>query len=633
MKQTMNARFVKLAKKDGMYVGFFVEEDTKAAVITSSGKLFKVVNPAELADRDISLILDPVSRQVAIGKLPSGLQQKANAILAGRPAEPVKAAEPKVGGVVQEEVENKAPGHREGVRSEGNTRAEIRAIEHTYHQHDYKGSGNRRMNRAELTGAILARIEVVVKKIQEGKPLTQEEREMQRKYGLGTTAMYKRAEKLARNPISRSLDKHPSKRVNRAEATSAGGEAGATEPDTSGKIGIIFGVNSDGFTGGFVPQEINFIKTIIYQKNVDLEGKQLDFDKASTRLLNGNDVHLFCGHSDFGTTRIDIRKEYPHKIKGSDIPEMRPTMATKNVLVNDFMSDAIKRGKQYDLVIIDPPYNAKFDKEYETYQYNGIDDENVFFADLVERCVKIVAPDGIIVSKNWRNARPAGFKWVAGALTKSGGFRRVTIIEAWQKAPSKVLDFPWQAFAEMPTTKVDKLKGKKKEGNVFEMVKWYIGHGGKWVKAELAMMAKHVDIGATTSGIIITDPAGSGEAKPVKLGNLTSMTVNEFLADNKKHDVILLDECKGVGGDTPKTSALKEHLTGYEEHEDNKAVVAWQHRIYNHAVQSLKRGGFVFTKTYFDPKLEDMGMVLLDKRVTCTDYYGKVGLFVLYQKA
>lgn len=459
--------------------------------------------------------------------------------------------------------------------------------------------------------------------------------------------------------IRKTKDNKAIKKKNRAdpklEAEAIGEEEfPAIVEETKGKIGIVQGVNAKGFTGGFINAEIDFIKEIMFLKNEQLEGgRSLQFEEANVKLLNGNDVHLFCGHSEFGNTRVDIRKKYPYEMQWYEIETspgvvqnrpkekptkdpvekqrrkeererlqaeervaMCPTSATDNVLVNDFIANAINKRMKYDLIIIDPPYNEKYDREYGTYKYNKIGDDNAFFADLVENCMKIINDDGVIISKNWRNMRPVDSRYVSGIISQFGSFRRVVIMEAWQYKPTQLLDFSWDLF--------DEITGKETL-----VIDWYLGITGKWIKTELKIIKKYVDISQTKNGILITDPPGEGEAKPIKLGNLKNLTVDEFLADDTKRDVIILDEAKGVGGNTPKTGKLKEHLG---ESISNKAMVAWQNRILNHAEAVLKNKGFIITKSYFNPVLEEFGLTLLDKRAILFENFEKISLLHIYQK-
>jgi hypothetical protein len=331
---------------------------------------------------------------------------------------------------------------------------------------------------------------------------------------------------------------------------------------------------------------------------------------------------------------------------------MQSTSATKHVLVQNFLADAIASGEKYDLIIIDPPYNASYDAKYGTNQFNNIGESNKFLAWLVDACTQILNQDGILISKNWRNIRPLDSDFVAGIITMSGGFRRAVIMEAWQFQPSSPIEFDWEYYQS------ESVYDKK-----VRPVSWILGIPGKWTKNETKLMKNYVNIDSTKNGVVITDPMGPSKSATVKIGNCINMSIEEFLVDHQKRDVVILDECKSLGGAVPKTALLKDHLAdifdldhskdmkikgmteleemeeGEEEGEEseegegeNEAKIAWQSEIYNHAVEVLSKNGLVFTKTYFNPVLEKKGLQLLENHVICYEKFETISLFYIYGK-
>jgi len=534
-----------------------------------------------------------------------------------------------------------------------------------------------------------------------------------REYEHQQAGMIGRSANIGQNTFDKTISKmkssilgifasHVNQRVTRHRAEQETGAIAYPVPKSTtnieGALGIVGGMSNPNFVGGFIKAEEKFIEEMIFLKNQQLGGSGLDFKESSMKLANGNDLHLFCGQDQHATTRIDIRKMYPYKMKinqkeikpsvgdkpgvmakrtkedkeadekawereqdslralGKRVPDKPParysmqlTSATKHVLVQDFMADAIAKGEKYDLIIIDPPYNATYDAKYGTEQFNNIGENNRFLASLVDACTQILNPDGILISKNWRNIRPLDSDFVAGIITLSGGFRRAVIMEAWQFQPGSPIEFDWEYYQS------ESVYNKK-----VRPVSWILGIPGKWTKNETRLMKNYVNIDSTKNGVVITDPMGPSKSATVKIGNCINMSIEEFLVDHKKRDVIILDECKSLGGAVPKTALLKDHLadifdldhskdmkikgmTGLEEMEEgeeeieegegeNEAKIAWQSEIYNHAVEVLSKNGLVFTKTYFNPVLDKKGLQLLENHVICYEKFETISLFYVYGK-
>ncbi|MHA1728130.1 MAG: hypothetical protein ACTSWY_05310 [Promethearchaeota archaeon] len=70
--------------------------------------------------------------------------------------------------------------------------------------------------------------------------------------------------------------------------------------------------------------------------------------------------------------------------------------------VHTVLKKCINKNRKFDLILIDPPYNQKYNKKYKTAKFNDFSDEEVFLRNLISKCLKILNPNGFLISKNWR---------------------------------------------------------------------------------------------------------------------------------------------------------------------------------------------------------------------------------------
>jgi hypothetical protein len=194
-------------------------------------------------------------------------------------------------------------------------------------------------------------------------------------------------------------------------------------------------------------------------------------------------------------------------------------------------------------------------------------------------------PNGFILSKNWRSIRPSDCKFIAGIATTYGGFRRLTLLEAWQYLPSKNFNF---SFNEIP----------------LQSINWIIGKKGKWNNSEMTLFSKKI---RNKEGVLIAD--NNNNLEKFRETNLKRISADKFIETTEKYDVIILDECKKVGGAIKLTVNLKTKIS-----------------------ESLKDEGVAILKTYFNPVLEDKGLNLLSKSVICYENFEKINLITVYEK-
>ena len=396
------------------------------------------------------------------------------------------------------------------------------------------------------------------------------------------------------------------------------GMVAADGPDVEGIMISGSGMKGRGYTGAFVTDEENFIRTVIYLKNQEtVEGRALPFDVATKRLANGKDLHLFCGRSDFCTTRIDanrttnfrqrIKMKEPIKkvLKSGEVKEewftnkYTPveTAATVVITVQKFINQCVNNGTKFDLILFDPPYNDKFNKEYGTKDANPLGVGAEFIAQLVDDCLKIINPGGVIISKNWRSIRNPQSRFVGGEATIFGGTRRFTMVDAWQYKPKKPLIFTPDIFRQL-------------WGDV-DVVPWFVGAGpGQWSQRELQHMQRYTNINKTLDGIVITDNLET------RIGNCVPITPDMFLGQGTIHDVIIVDEYRGFGGDNKKTSKVKRHVV-----DESREIV-----------NRVAKDGYVFTKAYFKTSLDGLGLDLLETNVVTYDNFNTSDIFQAYHK-
>jgi len=318
------------------------------------------------------------------------------------------------------------------------------------------------------------------------------------------------------------------------------------------------------YIGGFTRQEDRFLHDIYSILN-----SYLTCGNAPTeKLISGKDLHLFSGGSSVGTTRVDINPE---------------SKANVHMTVQEFFA---KNTRKYDLIVIDPPYNLRYDKKYKTAGINTIGPNTAFIDWLTDECIAILEPDGIIVSRNWRSIAPKNCSYLAGLLSFYGGRRRTTIFDVWQKS-------------KKPSPEIKAAFNSTLAGMGLKFVKWEYGPEG-----EFTPLLEHVGHTSVESTVFVTD------CKEPTDDDMTPVSFNAFLASKKKFHVILIDECKGIGGSVQKTNALKVRI-----------------------VEALLPGGIVAMKTYFDPvMMKDVGLVLLERQVILYKSHRTVSLLTIYQK-
>lgn len=317
------------------------------------------------------------------------------------------------------------------------------------------------------------------------------------------------------------------------------------------------------YLGAFTRTEEAFLKHIFktYKRK---------FILTHTEDNNFVDLHLFSGSSKLGTYRIDINPN---------------TNATHNLTVQEVLKFLIKHNKKFDIILLDPPYNKRYDSQYRTRKYNSdYDDYSTFLKDLISLCKKIIANYGLLVSKNWRSISVKNFKYLTGITTSYGGFRRNTILEIFQYFPTyireKQFNFSQKTFFTLnPKARMKRIGFLRSERK-------------KWTENELSFIFSCFENYNFTNCIYI------GDLNPPKFG----LTFRKFsfynyvkwrpkkeregkytLRDPNKeqYDLIIVDESSKIGGNTRATSALKILLR-----------------------KEVKREGYIVIKSYFDPVLQ-----------------------------
>lgn len=303
------------------------------------------------------------------------------------------------------------------------------------------------------------------------------------------------------------------------------------------------------YLGAFTRQESEFIKSIISQLNHHLRYMTILHRKSKTGLITGSDIHLFSGSSKIGTFRIDINED---------------SKATHFMTVQDILRLFIKHDIKFDLIIADPPYNARYDRKYGSNAINNITSGQKFLKWLISRSMKVLNPSGLIISKNWRSINPPNSRFVAGMVTHYGGFRRATVIDVFQHDPARLFHFSKKKHLE---------KWSQCEQGELAAV---LGEKGKWTEHEKELVYDRIE-DSRKKGIFITD----SDQNPLELLDLEVVSPEQFLESSERHDIIIMDECKKIGGAVKLTSRLKEHLR-----------------------TQLNPSGICVVKTYFNPVLE-----------------------------
>jgi hypothetical protein len=283
------------------------------------------------------------------------------------------------------------------------------------------------------------------------------------------------------------------------------------------------------------------------------------------------DIHLFSGSSKLGTFRIDINPK---------------TNATHITTVQEVLKFLIKHNKKFDVILLDPPYNKRYDSKYQTRKYNcEYNNYAIFLQDLIHLCKKVIADYGLLISKNWRSITINNFKYLTGITTNYGGFRRNTILEIFQYFPkySKEHQFTFSEkdfFSLNPKNKMGKvsfIRSKK----------------GKWIEREISFIYSLIkDYPKFDNSLYIGDQETprfgldfqkisfydyvNWKPKSERKGKFKLRNLND-----QKYDIIIVDESSKLGGNTRATSVLKVLLR-----------------------KEIKQNGYIVIKSYFDPVLE-----------------------------
>jgi hypothetical protein len=342
------------------------------------------------------------------------------------------------------------------------------------------------------------------------------------------------------------------------------------------------------YIGAFTKAESEFIQSFMNQKNRQEKVLYMVHSREENGLVSKKDIHLFCGSSFLGTFRVDVNEK---------------STATHLILVQEFFRFAIKNKVKFDLIVIDPPYNKRYDLKYNTHDLNNIDDGGKFLAWIVQNCIKILNYDGIFISKNWRSIRPMNSKFLAGMLTSYGGFRRATLLEAWQYIPNKKR-FTFNMLSYMDDWEL----------NNVEMIDWFFGSENEWTEREQDEVYNQLE--NVNNGLFISRKKEHPFKLPLKVVTPEEFIETAFKWDFKKglvlkekYDLIILDECTKVGGAIALSNALKKLIP-----------------------RCLNENGVAFLKTYFNPVLEQLGLELVVKQVICYDNYGKINMLHGYIK-
>lgn len=278
--------------------------------------------------------------------------------------------------------------------------------------------------------------------------------------------------------------------------------------------------------------------------------------------------------------------------------------------------------------MLDPPYNSTYDKKYKTHNLNKIDNGSHFLKWLVRRCKKILNPYGLLISKNWRSIKPKYCKFVCGVLSKYGGFRRNTVLEVWQY-------FPTHDKSQTFNFSTEQHKNAHNQKNA-KFLKWITGVKNIWSDREINLLLKNIDLRVINTCLIIsenreftidqanfdrikvtqTSPQAFTQFKLKKDRKTNSYIIPEF---STKYDLIIIDECNTIGGNTVLTRALKILVR-----------------------QSITQKGYIAMKSYFDPVLEKdainkktketmvSNLILLDESIVLYDNYDKISSLHIY---
>lgn len=329
------------------------------------------------------------------------------------------------------------------------------------------------------------------------------------------------------------------------------------------------------YLGAFTSREIEFIKSFYRRiNNPDKNVLVMAHEQDDRGLVSLSDVHLFSGSSDLGTFRIDINED---------------SNATHVITVQKFLRFCKMNDIKFDMVILDPPYNGRYDRKYGTGRYNNIKEGGLFLEKLLEQIMRVVRRSAIIISKNWRSIRPDKSRFISGIITSYGGYRRYTLLEAWQYLPESGKSFSLGEGVE---------KGDK--------VRWVLAGSDKATRTEQEIIGKRMGNGEKC---MIT--RGKGERIA---GFDTIVSPEEFIdIDGRSFDLVYLDKCKKVGGSIALTNTIKKKL-----------------------ITLTNAGGTVIAKTYFNPKLESNdGVELENITVLCYEGYDKIDalhVFKIIQK-
>ncbi len=329
------------------------------------------------------------------------------------------------------------------------------------------------------------------------------------------------------------------------------------------------------YLGAFTKKEEEFLKSVYSQFNGNIRTMRFIHTIDKNGLINGADIHLFSGSSKLGTFRVDINPK---------------SNATHILSVQKILNFLISKNIKFDLILLDPPYNAKYDKQYKTHGLNKIDDGSHFLEWLIRRVIKVLNPYGLLVSKNWRSIKPKYCKFICGVFSKYGGFRRNTVLKVWQYFPtfdkSKTFNFSIRQHKNSVNQKNTKF------------LKWITGVKNVWNDKEIGLLLKNINLQTVNKCLVISEDNEFNIVQNYfnKI-NITLKTPQEFtqfkLKKDRntdsyiipkvsvKYDLIIVNECNTIGGNTVLTSALKILVR-----------------------QSLTKNGYIVMKSYFDPVLE-----------------------------
>jgi 16S rRNA G966 N2-methylase RsmD len=352
--------------------------------------------------------------------------------------------------------------------------------------------------------------------------------------------------------------------------------------DISGTAILSTGMKGS-YLGAFTQAEIKIIKQMILKLNKSTENilfliHDTDLD---TGLVNKNDAHLFCGSCDLLNYRVDINST---------------TKANIVTTVQSFIDMCVENGRRFDLIIIDPPYSKRFDEMYGTQNINHIRSGGEFLEHLVSQCLKILNPNGVLISKNWRSIYPKNSRCLFKCVTRYGGYRRSTTLEAWQYYPkSKRFAFDYDSISQ------DLLSP------------WFTGVPNSFSPMEIDQISRY---SAKYSGnkicnkrCIISRRSSIPELQSDNTKQYNIVTPEQFIQSNEKYDMIVLDKCEKVGGSISLTNNLKMKL-----------------------IQSIDQGGVIITKTYFNPTLESNIIKRISQSIISYEDYSEIDLFSVYQK-